>query len=194
MTAGTSPKKNVMKGAVMLQGTASDVGKTIPVDILGRHLGWRVEAPKINITRVSADVVNGEPIAFVQEAGSSHWLTRPTPLPANVELLQSFNQVDPARHRSVLWVTRAELDARYTLEADGGDLIYVQNRAVRSGPPELMARLVRGEVVDPAQIYFRCSPQFETASPALRWIGERMFTGTGARFPDAVAMRFWELM
>lgn len=90
--------------------------------------------------------------------------------------------------------TLAELDARYTLEADGGDLIYVQNRAVRSGPPELMARLVRGEVVDPAQIYFRCSPQFETASPALRWIGERMFTGTGARFPDAVAMRFWELM
>ena len=82
----------------------------------------------------------------------------------------------------------------YTLEADGGDLIYVQNRAVRSGPPELMARLVRGEVVDPAQIYFRCSPQFEKASPALRWIGERMFTGTGARFPDAVAMRFWELM
>ena len=73
-------------------------------------------------------------------------------------------------------------------------MIYVQNRAVRSGPPELMARLVRGEVVDPAQIYFRCSPQFETASPALRWIGERMFTGTGARFPDAVAMRFWELM
>lgn len=90
--------------------------------------------------------------------------------------------------------TLAELDARYTLEADGGDLIYVQNRAVRSGPPELMARLVRGEVVDPAQSCFRCSHQFEKASPALRWIGERMFTGTGARFPDAVAMRFWELM
>ena len=52
----------------------------------------------------------------------------------------------------------------------------------------------RGEEVDPSQIYFRCSPRFETASPALRWISERMFTGTGARFPDAVAMRFWELM
>ena len=88
----------------------------------------------------------------------------------------------------------SELDARYVLETDGGDFIYVQNRAVRSGPPELIARLVRGEPVDPAQIYFRCSPQFEKASPALRWIGERMFTGTGARFPDAVAMRFWELM
>jgi hypothetical protein len=87
----------------------------------------------------------------------------------------------------------AELDARYVLETDGGDLIYVQNRAVRSGPPELMARLVRGEPVDPAQIYFRCSPSFETACPALAWIGERMFVGSGARFPDAVAMRFFEL-
>lgn len=90
--------------------------------------------------------------------------------------------------------TLAELDARYTLETDAGDLIYVQNRALRSGPPELMARLVRGEPVDPSQIYFRCCPSFETASPALQWVAQRMFMGTGARFPDAVAMRFWELM
>ncbi|BEU96699.1 DUF3237 domain-containing protein [Acidovorax sp. DW039] len=90
--------------------------------------------------------------------------------------------------------TLAELDARYTLELDGGDLVYVQNRAVRSGPAELMTKLARGESVDPLLIYFRCSPSFETASPALQWITQRMFTGTGARFPDAVAMRFWELM
>jgi hypothetical protein len=87
----------------------------------------------------------------------------------------------------------AELDARYVLETDAGDFIYVQNRAVRSGPPELMARLVRGEPVDPAHIYFRCSPSFETASPALAWIAERLFVGAGARYPDAVAMRFFEL-
>lgn len=87
----------------------------------------------------------------------------------------------------------SELDARYVLETDGGDFIYVQNRAVRSGPPELIARLVRGEPVDPGQIYFRCSPSFETASPALAWIAERMFVGSGARYPDAVAMRFFEL-
>ena len=87
----------------------------------------------------------------------------------------------------------SELDARYVLETDAGDFIYVQNRAVRSGPPELIARLVRGEPVDPEQIYFRCSPSFETAAPALSWMGERMFVGTGARYPDAVAMRFFEL-
>jgi hypothetical protein len=88
----------------------------------------------------------------------------------------------------------SELDARYVLETDAGDFIYVQNRAVRSGPPELIARLVRGEPVDPAQIYFRCSPSFETAAPALSWMGERMFVGTGARYPDAVVMRFFELL
>ncbi|MDB5966760.1 MAG: hypothetical protein JWQ72_3260 [Polaromonas sp.] len=87
----------------------------------------------------------------------------------------------------------AELDARYTMETDAGDMIYVQNRAVRSGPAEAMARLVRGEAVDPALIYFRCSPRFETASPALGWISEKMFVGTGARFPDEVVMRFFEV-
>lgn len=89
--------------------------------------------------------------------------------------------------------TLAELDARYCLETDAGELIYVQNRAVRTGPPALMARLVRGEPVDPVSIYFRCSPTFETASPALQWITERMFVGTGARYPDEVVMRFFEL-
>jgi hypothetical protein len=89
--------------------------------------------------------------------------------------------------------TLTELDARYTLELDGGGLIYVHNRAIRSGPPQLMARIARGEPVDASQIYFRCSPTFETTSAALRWINEKMFTGSGARFPDRVAMRFFEL-
>ncbi len=87
----------------------------------------------------------------------------------------------------------AELNARYCLETDAGDLVYVENRAMRSGAPELMARLVRGEPVDPAQIYFRCAPTFETASPSLHWIAERMFVGCGARYPDQVVMRFFEL-
>jgi len=87
----------------------------------------------------------------------------------------------------------AELDARYTLETDGGDLIFVQNRAVRTAPPEVMARLVRGESVPPESVYFRCTPSFETASSALAWITERLFVGTGARHPDRVVMRFFEV-
>jgi cobalt-precorrin 5A hydrolase len=93
-------------GATAVLTTASDAGKTIPVDILGRELGWQVEAPKINITRVSAHVVNGEPIAFVQEAGAKNWWTRPTPLPGNIRLFECFEDVDLTVHRAVLWVTR----------------------------------------------------------------------------------------
>ena len=87
----------------------------------------------------------------------------------------------------------AELDARYVIETDGGDLIFVQNRAVRTAAPEVMARLVRGEPVEPQSVYFRCSPSFETASTALGWISERLFIGTGARHPDRVVMRFFEV-
>ena len=96
-------------GATPVLTTASDVGKTIPVDILGRELGWKVEAPKINITRVSAHVVNGEPIAVVQEAGSPDWWTRPTPLPANIHKFARFDDVDLARFKAVLWITHAEV-------------------------------------------------------------------------------------
>jgi len=87
----------------------------------------------------------------------------------------------------------AELDARYVLETDGGDLIYVQNRAIRTASSDVMAQLVRGEVVDPQSVYFRCSPSFETASQSLAWISERFFIGTGARYPDKVVMRFFEV-
>jgi hypothetical protein len=87
----------------------------------------------------------------------------------------------------------AELDARYVIETDGGDLIYVCNRAVRTAAPEVMARLIRGEAVPPEQVYFRCSPSFETASPSLAWINETLFVGTGMRQPDRVLMRFFSV-
>ena len=89
--------------------TASDVGKTIPVDILGRELGWKVEAPKINITRVSAHVVNEEPVAFVQETGSKSWWTRSTPLPQNIHVFERFADVDVEQFKAILWVTNQDI-------------------------------------------------------------------------------------
>ena len=88
----------------------------------------------------------------------------------------------------------ARLEARYVLELDGGERIYVQNDALRTAAPEVMARLLRGEPVDPALVYFRCVPRFETGAPALAWIMERVFVGVGLRRPDAVVMRFFEVL
>src|SRR4051794_18633290 len=90
--------------------------------------------------------------------------------------------------------TVARLEARYVLETDGGDRIYVSNDAIRTAAPAVMARLVRGEIVDPAEVYFRCVPRLEASAPALRWIGERLFVGVGVRRPSVVEMRFFEVL
>ncbi len=92
-------------GATPVLTTASEVGKTIPVDILGRELGWRVEAPKVNLVRVAAAVVNQEPIALIQEAGSKNWWKRETPLPKNIQLFENFSAVPLQQFAGVLWVT-----------------------------------------------------------------------------------------
>lgn len=91
-----------------------------------------------------------------------------------------------ADFQAIVTPSLAQLDARYLLETEAGELIYVCNKAVRAAPPEVTARLIRGEPVDPAQVYFRCVPTFETAAPSLAWINERLFVGTGVRRPDRV--------
>ena len=55
-------------------------------------------------------------------------------------------------------------DIRYTLQTDGGDLLYVQSRSVRHGSAEVLARLARGEDVDASEYTFRTSTQIETAA------------------------------
>src|SRR6516165_5339526 len=60
-----------------------------------------------------------------------------------------------------------ELEARYTLQTDVGELIYVQNTGLRHGPADVMLKLLAGEAVDPALVYFRTVPVFETAAPRL---------------------------
>jgi Protein of unknown function (DUF3237) len=90
--------------------------------------------------------------------------------------------------------TMADLDARYILQLDDGSHVYVQNHALRRGAAQDIAALVRGEPVPPERIYFRCAPRFEVESPALHWMTQSLFVGTGARYPDRVEMRFYEVL
>ncbi len=78
-------------------------------------------------------------------------------------------------------------DIRYTLQTDDGDLLYVRSRGVRHGPPEVLARLARGEDVAAAEYTFRTSTQIETASPQLDWLNKGVFVGVGGRQPSGVA-------
>ncbi len=87
----------------------------------------------------------------------------------------------------------SQLDTRYTLETDKGQIIYVQNAGVRHAPPEVMKKLLAGEAVDPALVYFRTVPTFETAAPDLQWLTRSVFVGTGERYPSDVVIRFWRV-
>jgi hypothetical protein len=87
----------------------------------------------------------------------------------------------------------AELDTRYLLETDGGQLIYVQNAGVRHAASDVMAKLAAGGVVDPKLVYFRTVPTFETSAPELQWLTRSIFVGTGERHPAHVIIRFWRV-
>ncbi len=77
-------------------------------------------------------------------------------------------------------------DIRYTLQTDGGDLLYVQSRGVRHGPAAVLARLARGADVDPSEYTFRTSTQIETAAAELDWLNKGVFVGVGGRQPEGV--------
>ena len=77
-------------------------------------------------------------------------------------------------------------DIRYTLQTDGGDLLYVQSRSIRHGSPEVLARLARGEDVEASEYTFRASTQIETAGAELDWLNKGVFISVGGRQPGGV--------
>ena len=79
-----------------------------------------------------------------------------------------------------------ELEAKYALEMDDGAIVYIENVGIRFGPKPLLDRIAKGETVDPALIYFRSAPKFETGAEKYRWLMENLFIGVGARHPDRV--------
>jgi len=86
-----------------------------------------------------------------------------------------------------------EADARYTLETEDGVRVDVRNRGLRHAAPDVMARLLAGERVDPALVYFRTTPTFETSAPDLQMLTRSVFVGTGERYPTEVVLRFFRV-
>ena len=87
-----------------------------------------------------------------------------------------------------------DIHARYMIESDAGALIQVDSRGVRNGPPDVMARLGRGEEVDPALYYFRTVMRFETAHPDTMWLNRILALAKGARERNAVRLEVYEVL
>jgi hypothetical protein len=56
-----------------------------------------------------------------------------------------------------------------------------------------MDRLSRGLPVDPAVVYFRSVARLETSNADLAWVNRSIFLCSGARFPDRVEIRIFEV-
>jgi hypothetical protein len=80
----------------------------------------------------------------------------------------------------------SQLDVRITLRCDDGALIFVSYRGIADIPPDVRARIAKGEDVSPDKYYFRITPIFETGSEKLAWLNRLVAIGVGKRTATGV--------
>ena len=86
------------------------------------------------------------------------------------------------------------LDVRLILRTSDDAHVAMTYRGVRHGTPEVTARVDRGEVVDPSEIYFRTIVQFETAAPRYDWLNHVVAVGVGQRRADGPVYSVFEVL
>lgn len=87
----------------------------------------------------------------------------------------------------------AHLDTRYAVETDDGALIEIVNLGTRHGPPEVMARLAKGEAIDPGSYYMRTAARLETGDDRYDWVNNTIFVSAGLRRASAVEVAFYKV-
>jgi Protein of unknown function (DUF3237) len=85
-----------------------------------------------------------------------------------------------------------DIDARYILRLAEGT-VEVESRGLRTGPPEVLARLGAGETVDPALYYFRTAMRFRTAASSLLLLNHILAISVGERLPETVRLTVYEV-
>ena len=86
------------------------------------------------------------------------------------------------------------LNARLVLKTKDEALIGMTYRGIRYGPPDVVARIERGEVVDPTSYYFRINPLFETANANYDWLNRVVAVGIGHRLADGPIYSIYEVL
>ena len=85
------------------------------------------------------------------------------------------------------------LDVRATIETDDGTLIYAHYPGYIKAAPEVMARILAAEPVDPSEYYFRTTPRFETAAPAYADLNSLVCVGVGRLGPSHVSYSLYAI-
>ena len=80
-----------------------------------------------------------------------------------------------------------EIDTRYSARTPAGEYVHFRTSGVRSGPPEILEALLRGELVDPSEYYFRVAVQLESSAPRLTVLERSIFVASAVREANRVS-------
>ena len=86
--------------------TAADVNKTIAVDLVGREFGWKID-DETTVTKISAHMVNAEPIGVFQQTGNKKWYKK---LPKNVIIYNSLEELKKSNSKAHLIISDIIID------------------------------------------------------------------------------------
>ena len=81
--------------------TAADVNKTIAVDLVGREFNWKIDDDS-TVTKISAHMVNEEPIGVLQETGNPNWYKK---LPKNVVIYENIDELKESNSKASLIIS-----------------------------------------------------------------------------------------
>jgi cobalt-precorrin 5A hydrolase len=112
--------------------TASDVQKTIPVDLFGKRFGWVWDSAE-KLTPVSASVVNEEKVAVIQESGEKGWWHYDTLIPGNINSYSSIEEAEKDGFQAALVVTHRLLKEEEKHVLDNGVLYRPKNIVLGMG-------------------------------------------------------------
>jgi hypothetical protein len=87
-----------------------------------------------------------------------------------------------------------DLDARYAIKEARGGIVQVISQGMRHGPPEVLARLARGEDVPADQYFFRTVMRFETGAGELAFLNKVIAVATAERRARQVELRAWRVL
>jgi cobalt-precorrin 5A hydrolase len=106
-------KISVKLNAIPVITTAADVNETISVDLVGREFGWKIDNES-TVTKISAHMVNAEPIGVFQQTGNKKWYKE---LPKNVIIYDTLEELKKSNSKAHLIISDEIIDNELSQES-----------------------------------------------------------------------------
>lgn len=100
-------------GAQPVITTAADVNDTIAVDLFGAEFGWIID-DQVNVTKVSAFMVNEEKLAIYQDGGENIGVSKS--LPANMAKVKMLDEIKNVEYKGALVISDKNINDREIIE------------------------------------------------------------------------------